>query len=103
MLLQQGFQRTADIDVFDGGPKIEAKTSEIKTYKNSKVAIIGKLEHTVDDTQNAIISTTGMDFRACYANIKKMPNGKIIIPIEIASAMQIDVGSTVRYITVGKG
>lgn len=103
MLLQQGFQRTSDIDIFDGGPKIEAKTSEIKTYKNSKVAIIGKLEHIVDDTQNAIISTIGMDFRACYANIKKMPNGKIIIPIEIASSMQIDVGSTVRYITVGKG
>lgn len=102
MLLQQGFYRTHDIDIFDGGPKIEAKTAEIKTIRNSRVAVIGQLEHVAEENQNSIISTTGMDFKSCFASIKKMANGKISIPVEVASALQIDVGSTVRYITLGK-
>jgi arginine N-succinyltransferase len=103
MLLQQGFHLTNDIDVFDGGPVIEAKTADIKTIRRSRQTVISGIDDKMEQGQHAIISTVTMDFKACYTNFKKLPNGKLVIPLETAQAMKLDVGSTVRYITISKG
>lgn len=103
ILLDQGFYVTQDIDIFDGGPKLEAITENIKTIRRSQKAIIGKIENEMPPSRKAIICTLDMDFRSCYSEIKKMSSGRIIIPLETAKALRLDLGSTVRYIMIGRG
>lgn len=103
MLLQQGFHVTSDIDVFDGGPVIQAATADIKTIRRSKKTVIAKIEETMEQGRTTIISTVTTDFRACFSSVKKLPNGKLVIPAETAKALNLEVGSVVRYITITKG
>lgn len=93
MLMEQGFSKSKEFDIYDGGPRIRASTTEIKTIKESKriciQAVVGQLED-----KPALISNEREDFYAC--------NGKIdvkkgIIDLETARALEVKPGEFVRY------
>lgn len=97
MLKEQGFSMTNEIDLFDGGPKIEASTAEIKAVKKSTTATIGSIEESVEGDKRAVISNNRLDFRCCEGFIKKQKNGKAILPRDVAEALGVEIGDTVRY------
>lgn len=95
MLKEQGFRLSNEIDLFDGGPKLEAITSEIKTVKKSVLAKIASLGET--QGKDALISNNALNFRACMGLIEKKKNGTVIINTDVADALQVGVGDTIRY------
>jgi arginine N-succinyltransferase len=80
-LESQGFTRDGHVDIFDAGPRISAKISEIKTVSCSKKT---KLIKTVSsETANsfetiALVSNAKMDFRVALARISVQEEGLII-------------------------
>lgn len=99
MLVQEGFNLSEEIDVFDGGPKIEVETSEIRTIKSSRMDQIAEITNQTLEGPRYIVSNERLeDFRACFATIIQKDVTGVIITSETAEALQLGVGDAIRYV-----
>jgi len=98
MLLQQGFVLTGEVDLFDAGPRIEAKTAHVHTIKESLTGNVASITHTSFDAVRYIISNERLDFRACYGQLHVPGNGQIYLSPEMASGLEVKLGDLIRYI-----
>jgi arginine N-succinyltransferase len=93
MLIEQGFVKSKEFDLYDGGPRVRASITEIKTIKESKriqiQSIVGKLED-----KPVLLSNEREDFYACHG---KIDVDKGIIDLETASALEVKPGEFIRY------
>ncbi|MBA6262601.1 arginine N-succinyltransferase [Colwellia sp. Bg11-12] len=98
LLEAEGFSRRGYVDIFDGGPTVEAQTAKVKTIRNSGKyqVIIGD----TDDTVNFIICNTKVaGFRAVQAKISLRATAEqVVIPSDIAEALQVNEGDFVRLV-----
>ncbi|MET1255943.1 arginine N-succinyltransferase [Aliikangiella maris] len=97
MLKAEGFRYTGYVDIFDGGPTIEAPATEVNSIKESielEVAIGNQLPKSAT---NALISNTQFrSFRACLAKLAAPSGHKVIINDETAAALMVNSGDIVR-------
>jgi arginine N-succinyltransferase len=68
MLKEEGFEFTHEIDILDGGPRIECKIDKIKTIVNSEVITVYDFLDSQPEKTEFIISTVSNDFRVCLGN-----------------------------------
>lgn len=98
MLNKEGFRFTGDVDIFDGGPIVQAKTEEIRSITFSYVVQVESITHEeIEDGDIQIISCLRNDFRACYSKIKSRGNDQIAISRQTADALRVKEGDAVRY------
>jgi arginine N-succinyltransferase len=92
----EGFTYAGYIDVFNGGPIIQAQTNAIQTIKNSKVAV---LEQYLDLTSgvDAMVCTIKNDFRLVRTKIKILAANKIAISKIAAERLLVAIGDTLMY------
>lgn len=100
MLMQQGFVETLDIDPIDGGPILSAILKEIRTIKHSNIAKVIDVSTKPIQSEPYIISNDKLDFRACYTTLQVNDNKEVIIPSEVAEALEVSTGDIIRYIAV---
>lgn len=98
MLTQEGFTPSGEFDVCDGGPKIESVTKKIRSVKESIKTTVSGITDEIVDTPKFILSNDKLNFRACFCPIQKNKKGGIIIPLDVAQALELKVGDTVRYV-----
>ncbi|HRD56236.1 MAG TPA: arginine N-succinyltransferase [Parachlamydiaceae bacterium] len=97
MLQQEGFSFKGEIDIFDGGPHITAKTSQIKAIKKSRTAkVTGFLNEELNNRY--LIGNERLDFKAGFGQLKKVSKGAVLLEKKAADALKIKLGDTVRYI-----
>lgn len=96
MLLKENMQLTHEVDVFDAGPTISAKTDDIRTLKEQKEGIVTITENEIESS-NYIIANTSLDYRACYGNLL-IENDTVILSKETAVALKVQSGDKIRYI-----
>ncbi len=95
LLEQEGFRYQGYIDIFDGGPSVEAPLEEIRTIRRAQVVtvFVGKPLAGAP----CLIANTQLDgFRCAYAEIATR-NGHITLPPELAQALDVDSGDEVRF------
>lgn len=97
MLTSEGFQFAKEIDVFDAGPKLEAKTRKIRMVKRSRKAIIDSITSETFESEQLILSNTSLDFRACYGKIKILTDENVAVSSEVAEALNLKLGSEICY------
>lgn len=97
MLLQEGFHRTDEIDIFDGGPILKAQTNEVRTVKESKTAPITKILPIKEGPTDFIVCNNSIDFRACLGHIENDESG-VSISSDAAKALQVKEGNVIRYV-----
>ncbi|WDE11491.1 arginine N-succinyltransferase [Thalassomonas haliotis] len=98
LLEAEGFARRGYVDIFDGGPTVEATRESIKTVRDSNKCqvIIGE----ASDTENYIICNTKVEqFRGVQvsASLRATAN-QVVISQEAADALQVGEGDWVRLI-----
>lgn len=98
MLLQEGFQLSHEIDVCDGGPKVEVEVCEIRSIKKSSVKPVAEIVKQPISSPQHILAKQSTDFRACLGTIDANKNGGVVITAECAAALQLKVGDTIRYV-----
>lgn len=98
LLLQEDFTLTSEVDLFDGGPKIEAITSQIRTVKQSRVATIKDFTHSPIASDSYIICNARLNFCACYSPIQVVDDEHVIIPAEVGLALGVNEGDKIRYV-----
>jgi arginine N-succinyltransferase len=98
LLEAEGFSRRGYVDIFDGGPTVEAQINAIKTVNQSKKCqvIIGD----VTSTEKYIICNTQISgFRAVQAPLLlRETANQVVITASVAQALAVSEGEWVRLI-----
>lgn len=99
MLENENIHYNNYIDIFDGGPLINAKTEEVFTVRKSAVAVLSKVAKHIDEGIQVMISNSHLDFRLTVGNMQLDANGEVILTEQTAKALEINPGDMVRYIS----
>ena len=97
MLRKEGFAITPEIDIFDGGPTIKAKTTKIRTIKDSSLAVVTEIT-TNNASRQYLISNNSLDFRATLGRLKINTDKSVTLSYETAKVLEVEKGMTIRYI-----
>jgi arginine N-succinyltransferase len=99
LLEQEGFSCRGYVDIFDGGPTMEANLQHIRSAQVSR-----KLAIKIDDSAAAsgelhfIINTKVSDFRGvCSELIEDHDKQQAIVTAETASALNLVEGDLIRF------
>lgn len=95
LLQEQGFHFNGYIDIFDGGPTLEAHKSEITVVRHSQTVKLAALAEVVGDA-SWLISNARIDFRACQAALVLHEDATVTLAPVIAEALQVIVGDKLR-------
>lgn len=93
MLLELGFTPTGEVDLYDAGPRVIAKTTFVKTIKESKTFVIDTIVKELNAPLH-LISNERLDFKATLGHLDIKSRA---IDKEAAVALEVKVGSIVRY------
>jgi arginine N-succinyltransferase len=93
MLIKQGFKKTGEVDIYEGGPRVMANTADIKTVQESRAFSIKSIQ-SINTTPLQLISNEKLDFRACFGHVDPDSGS---IDQETARSLEVIVGDQVRY------
>lgn len=97
LLEQEGFRHQGYIDVFDGGPTMQAERVQIRTVRESRrttLAAIKPLEH----APLFMVTTTALEsLRLALVRLEERKDG-ITLDEQAAKTMGLKVGDDLRYI-----
>ena len=94
MLELEGFSHEGYVDIFDGGPTMTARTSQVKSIAEAAPAKVGGTD--LDIGERAILATGKLaTFRACYGRRELAEDGTIAIDARAAQALGVGQGDEV--------
>ena len=101
MLELEGFTYNNYLDIFDGGPTLEAKLRDITTIKNAKRAVVTKIDYS-DKATRAMIANNGFsDFKATIGFVESNFNGlnaeEATIDAPSANILQLKIGDEIFF------
>lgn len=97
MLEEEGFDFDRYIDIFDGGPTVTADTDDIRTVRESTLETISEIGEG-GKTRMIVASGRLKDFRACCANVKRLPKKGLLIDPEAAEMLEAKVGDEILMV-----
>lgn len=97
MLEKEHFRYAGYIDIFDGGPTMEASIDQVKSVAESREAAISELSES-EGTHSLAASGTLADFRCCYADIETQGESEVGINKTAAAILNAPIGTSVRHV-----
>jgi arginine N-succinyltransferase len=99
LLEQEGFRYNHQVDIFDGGPMVEAGLREIRSIRESRRATVGRIVPTSGVDAPMIIANERLDFRCCLGSVEVTGDGLVDLPRDVALALGVRLGDAVRYVS----
>lgn len=96
MLESQGFVFQSLVDIFDGGPIVHCKTSEIKTVTDSMKAPVKIIDEKIEG-KPSLISNCSQDFRVCQTVFGK-EGEHALVDRKTAEALNVENEQMVRIL-----
>lgn len=97
MLLEEGFEWDNYIDIFDGGPLVDAKTSQIRTIRESRVKRLFATGDVANGETMLMAAGAVSSFR-CVREKAQVDGDSLIVSKESAKALNVKVGDNVRCV-----
>lgn len=94
LLEQEGFRMQGYIDIFDGGPAVEAPLTEIRTIRRSQV-LPARIGAPTPGARHLIANTELQGFRCALAELSPEAEHVTLSP-ELAAGLMVEEGSPVR-------
>jgi arginine N-succinyltransferase len=104
MLETEGFRFDNYVDIFDGGPTVTARTDDLRSVRDSRLASIARLSPNHDGLERALLAAGRLtDFRAWIGHVgaADAPEdlaAQCVLPAGEARAMQLQPGDEVRHV-----
>ncbi|MBL6751447.1 MAG: arginine N-succinyltransferase [Nevskia sp.] len=97
LLEQEGFRYQGYIDIFDGGPTVEAPLAAIRSIRNSRLvtAAIGA----AGGTPHLVANTGLADFRCALANLSP-ERASVAVDAALAQALGVAAGDPLRIVAL---
>lgn len=100
IFMREGFESDRYIDIFDGGPTLQARTTCIRSIAHSSEAtvLVGNTTHAT----RAFLVTNGevSNFRAVVADLDWEPGKPARLAPKIADALAVSEGASVRLVAL---
>jgi arginine N-succinyltransferase len=94
MLEEEGFSHEGYVDIFDGGPTMTARTSDVKSVREARPSAVAYAN--LDIGERAILATGTMGtFRSAFGMRDFRPDGSIEIDRLSAAALGVGDGDEV--------
>lgn len=99
MLEREGFHYSGYLDIFDGGPTVEAKRKHISTVKHSRNAKIAAIsDEPIAGTKFIMLTTELISLRIIHGNASIDDNGEITISANDAKKINVSTGDSLRIV-----
>jgi len=95
LLLEEGFHRTREIDIFDAGPIVRAPLETIRTVRQTTRRSVHECTAVEPEAPAQLLARPSLDFRACLAPAAIRPNGSAVISRHTADLLGIHNGDTI--------
>lgn len=100
MLIRQGFKESGYVDIFDAGPTLIAERAQLRTIKESQVAVVRAIEDMPESATKYLADNEQFaGFRAAMGRMIVRENGLAVSP-RLARRLGVAVGDTIRYIAI---
>jgi arginine N-succinyltransferase len=93
----EGFAFSGMVDIFDAGPCVSCGRDEIRTVRESRVAVVEKIVEEAIQSPTCMIGCFSPAFRATIGSVRVVSEGRIWIEASVAGALNLGAGSSVRY------
>ncbi len=101
MLEREGFAYAGYLDIFDGGPTVQAQTKSIRTVRHSRKVQISELSSApLDGTKYIIMSTELSNLRIMQARARVTEDDTIILFAGDAQKLGVHEGNDLRIVEV---
>lgn len=97
MLIAEGFEWDQYIDIFDGGPLVDAKTNQIRTIRESRQRRVFALG-AVDEGETMLMAAGAVASFRCVRAKGQIDGESLIIAKETAKALNVKPGDSVRCV-----
>jgi len=98
LLEGEGFRYGSHIDIFDGGPVLEAPIKDIRAVRDSRNSRCQVVREIADEKLYLISNGGYENYRCCMGAALKLEDGQVAVTEETASALDIKPGDTVRLV-----
>ena len=97
ILLEEGFEADTYIDIFDGGPTVEARISTLRSIVGSRRLRVNRVGQSAAFKQRYLIANTAtVEFRATIASLVLTEGDELLVAPEVADRLEIADGDDVR-------
>ncbi|MGE0182017.1 MAG: arginine N-succinyltransferase [Parvularculaceae bacterium] len=97
MLIDEGFEWDNYVDIFDGGPLVDAKTSQIRTIRESAVKRLSATQDVKDGKKMLLAAGAVSSFR-CIQEVARVDGDTLVISNDAAKALNVNPGDEVRCV-----
>ena len=98
ILMDEGFETDNYVDIFDGGPVVNARTAMLTSVRHSQLAQVVVGQPQAGDTLWLVANTKVCDFRACALRFAWQPGEPLQLDAAMAQALRVPEGDSVRLI-----
>ncbi len=104
LLLQEGFEYTAEIDIFEAGPVLKCNRDSIRTVRSSNRVTLESVVEKPPNTRNYLVANVESPtaFRTIATPLSLIGDNLITLDREAAVALNAKVGSSLRIATLRK-
>lgn len=103
ILMDEGFEADTYIDIFDGGPTVEARIQTLRSIRLqarlSVSGVVGEVPRADDSRFVILANTRSQGFRATMTEVQVVSGG-VVISAEVADALELTLGDAVRIVDV---
>lgn len=99
VLKKEGFEYQNLVDIFDGGPTMHCKLSEIRAVKESQAGNVAAIEKEVTGGTQQLVSNSRLDFKVCLGNTS-WEKDQVTIDQVTALRLGLKVGDKVRCVNL---
>ncbi len=98
MLEAEGFSFDNYVDIFDGGPTVTARTDQLRSVREARLATVERLCPTGSEFDRALLATGRLtEFRAWLGHVGI---NECALPVGEAEAMGVQVGDEIRHVAL---
>lgn len=103
LLEDEGFINRGYVDLFDAGPTVECQLRQIKSVRSSQTARLQIGPTSANGATLALCNPKLSQFRATVTNNALIDGDTLVVSAEVAHALQLADGDSIRYLNLEKG
>jgi arginine N-succinyltransferase len=100
LLESEGFAFKKVIDIFDGGPCVEARVADIRAAKESRTAEVSTAKNGNAGGRYLVTNPSLDAFRAVLCPVENKGKNAIGVPAEALKALQLKAGDDARFVSL---
>jgi arginine N-succinyltransferase len=97
LLLEEGFELSGCVDVFDGGPTVGGEVDGLRAVRDSRIARVAAVAALDAEPAWLVSAGAGQGFRAARGALRQDAGG-LALDRALAAALNVGVGDEVRHV-----